>query len=423
MNYLFALLVLCSSFGFSQATPSVTNVQFLPDVLGVEASDIRFPLLSPDGNTLFYERDDSLCFFRFNTDTSSLPCYPYPETFGRLGRYSAPVWSPDSKQVVFTESFFDMFRDSDIWQLDAATGDYTNLTDDGDVHFNISSDTPDPKLLIDYLPTFSPKGELYFFRSRLTDGINEVLGTRFSLELFKFTEAGEAVRVSSLRPQLPVLSVSQPAAISPDGTQIAFIVLPPDFRENTASGVWAQDLATGHRDLVLRLSDVPQTSPEWLSSDYSALPTRLSWTTNNELLISLETPLTQKLGTNTLTLDVMSKTVTPLEDFSLVSQKAFDTSDNLENPLSQVPRAGFVLPEAKTYMYLGSSPDDKTFYLWSRTLPFTASQRSLERTFPANVVSSGETEATLIPGAFDTPPTVSSDGQRVLILGYLLTLE
>jgi hypothetical protein len=403
---------------FSLAQPAITNVQFLPDLLGVD--DPRFPLLSPDGKTIFYKQDTTLCFFEI--DANSNQCHGYPEAFGGLGRYSSPVWSPDSARVVFTESFFDMFRESDVWQLDARTGDYTNLTDDDANDFDPFTREPDPKALIDYLPTFNSQGELYFFRSRLTSAINKVLGEKFSLELFKFTETNEAVRVSSLRPQLPVLSIYQPAAISPDGKQIAFIVLPPSWQDDKASGVWLQDLATGKREQILSLADFPETRPGASTEELPPfLPQQLRWV-NEGLMITTEN-LVRGLSMkgNAFYLELVTKTITPLEDLSSFTPQDIYKETQEPSPFSRVPLRGVILPNNAHYLYIGSSGTGNNYFIWSRSLPLKDEEPQLLGTFP--YLDDDETSTQMMLGGFDTPATVSKDGKRALILGYLLTLE
>jgi hypothetical protein len=409
---LLILLVLGSVF----AQPTISNIQFLPDLLGTSDADIRSPLLSPDGQSIFYESEDSLCLYQIDNDTKE--CFPFPETLERLGRYSPPVWSPDSRRVVFTDDdFFLTLNDSDIWQLDVTNGDISNLTDDGDARFRLTDDNPNPNLLIDYLHTFSPQGELYFFRSRLTEGINEVLGEKFSLELFKFNETGEPVRVSSLRPQLPVMSIYQPAPISPDGKTIALIVTPPDLQDNPNTGIWLQDLATGKREKMLGLQDIPETRPEETEGLSLLTPRRLHWVNHQNLILYVEDygGSFSVMTRNAFYLDLETKTVTPFEDFSKMSQSDLFKDTDAENPMSKLPLAGFVTPDAKHYLYAGGFNTD--YFLWARSLPLNDE--------PAQLLGSlsKDAEFVLTPGALDTPATVSKDGKRALILGYLLTLE
>jgi WD40-like Beta Propeller Repeat len=397
------LLLVCLELSLAQ--PMITNVQPLPDLLGVD--DPRFPLLSPDGSMIFYKQDNDLCFFEIANTTSQ--CYAYPETFGGMGRYSAPVWSPDSTRVVFTESFFDMFRESDLWQLEVATGDYTNLTDDGIRRFDIGNE--DPAMTIDYLPTFSPTGELYFFRSRPTSGINEVLGPRFSLELFKLSATLEAVRVSSLRPQLPIFAVSQPAAISPDGKHIAFIVAPPT-RDDPSAGVWVQDLATGQREHVLPLTSLPELYPAWAEGSAPLLPMHLTWEGNQGLVVHLINPIRSDFfHANSLLLELDTNRVTPLEDFLDVTQEMMDTQDS---PRNHIPQGGFVTSDGAHYLYAHwDAQTDKVFF-WSQPIPFNENATLL------TTVSNLEVMPIEI---LYVPATVSTDGKRALVFGCLLTLE
>lgn len=398
---LWSLLFVCLELSLAQ--PTITSVQFLSDLLGVD--NPRSPLLSPDGNTIFYQQDNTLCFFVIDAETTQ--CYEYTETFGGFGRYSSPLWSPDSSRVLFTESFFDMFRESDLWQLDAKTGEYINLTDDGIDKLRLGDE--DPNALIDYLPTFSPTGELYFFRSRFTRGINEVLGEQFSLELFNLTETLQGVRVSSLRPQLPIYSVFRPAAISPDGKGIAFIVLPNDWRENKATGVWVQQLETGQREHIATLSDFPDMRPDWATERDSSplIPMQLEWLDTEHLLVYFPNNTSRLIGLgNVFVIGVSMLSVTALFDFRAVgkSQNAED-ADKLKESL---PESGFALDGQLIYASYPTSQGQLSF--WSRDHLKTEKAKLLI-----------STDYFLLGGY--TLPTVSNDGKRALIAGNLLTLE
>jgi hypothetical protein len=305
-----------------------------------------------------------------------------------------------------------MFAESDVWQLET-TGNYTNLTQDNTDDFDPFTREPDPKALIDYLPTFSPQGELYFFRSRFTSGINEVLGEKASLELFKFTESGEAVRVSSLRPQLPIWSVYQPAPISPDGQRIAFIVLGPQYPEDPSAGVWLQDLATGQREQILKLSHLPETRPG-KPEELPLIPRQLEWAGNQALILNAEdyTFSSPPMTHNTFYIALETKEITPFENFSALGPTDLYKEDDTESPLYKLPLAGFVTPDAKHYVYVGGFNTE--YFLWSRSLSLNNESAQLLTDLP---------NEPLLPGSLDTSATVSKDGKRALILGYLLTLE
>jgi WD40-like Beta Propeller Repeat len=408
---LWSLLLVCLELSVAQ--PVISSIQFLPELLGVD--NPRFPLLSPDGSTIFYQQDNTLCFF--SIDVEATQCHDYAETFGGFGRYSMPVWSPDSRRVLFTESFFDMFRESDLWQLEATTGEYTNLTDDGIDRMRIGDE--DPATLIDYLPTFSPSGELYFFRSRPTSGINEVLGPRFSLELFKLTETLEAVRVSSLRPQLPIFAVSQPAVISPDGKRIAFIVAPPT-RDDPTAGIWVQDLATGKREQVLSLTGLPETRPGAPSDrDAPMSLTQLAWADLQHLIVYAQSYTdATPMRTNAFYLELDTSTVTPFENLSSLSTADLYKDTGSENPMASLPITGFVTPDGQHYIYAGGFSGTGAYFLWSRSLPLKNEPAKL-----LGALSHDETSTELIPGGFGTATTLSTDGKRALVLGYLLMLE
>ncbi len=405
MKHLFFLFTLLLSSAFAQA-PNITTIHFLPDLLGVDEGDVRFPLLSPDGTIIFYENGGALCLYTL--DAATTQCYAYTEPFGGFGRYSAPVWSPDSSRIIFTESFFDMFRESDLWQLDVTTGKYTNLTDDTIDKMRLGNE--DPNTLIDYLSIFSPTGELYFFRSRPTSGINEVLGERFSLELFKLNELGEAVRVSSLRPQLPIWSVFHSTVISPDGRWMALIVFPQDWQENPLSGVWLQSLETGQRKQVATLRDFPEMRPDWALGQSAGYPWKLEWVNTEHLLVYFQDLSLRStfFDLNVFVLDMNVPSATALFDFRDFGKP--QDSEDWNHVIS--PVTGFVRNGQLIYAHYRQGQ----LSLWSRDALGVGEAELLTTTDTSSYIA--------LPGANGyTHPTVSNDGKRALILGYLLTLE
>src|SRR5690606_15648635 len=87
-------------------------------------------------------------------------------------------WSPASDALVFAERSAQYLVDSDIWRFEIATGELTNLTDDG-VGGGlpiISSEDDTEEFLVDLVPAWSPDGATIAF-SRFTFGADDPIPT------------------------------------------------------------------------------------------------------------------------------------------------------------------------------------------------------------------------------------------------------
>ncbi len=417
MKLLWILTLTLSSLTFAQ---TITNIQALPDILSVRGQEIGFPLLSPDGSMISFDNGIALCIHHL--ETSDTGCYDYPEKFGSLGNYSTLVWSPDNTQIIFTESFFDRFVDCDLWRFELSSTSFSNLTDDGVDNLDLFTDTPDPALRIDYMPYFSTNGELYFLRSQLQGHSDQSLTDRLSLELSKYSpNAIETLKI--LYPKLSLFSIYKTFSMSPDGKKVAFIVLHPDFNENTKdSGIYILDLETNWLTQVFSLDD----SQPFLPEDTRMFPEQLSWVDNKALVIRLlntDNSRFPNLEGHALYLDLQSKQLIPLEDFTDFSlTKALEEPKDDNDLYNRIPKTGLVLPTANAYLYAALDFKKENLFIWSQPLPFTESAQLL-RKIELPDLGYGETETHFFPGMMQTLPSISQDGKRVLIFGYLLTLE
>lgn len=115
-------------------------------------------LLSPDGSRIAILDDDGsteLCIREVETYQET-----FEETCGEIGMDSMNLqgmeWSPDGTALVFTSEPLITGLDSDIWHMDALTGDVSNLTDDGS---GMLADVP-----MDVWPGWTPDGDIIFQR-------------------------------------------------------------------------------------------------------------------------------------------------------------------------------------------------------------------------------------------------------------------
>ncbi|MCC6790391.1 MAG: hypothetical protein IT336_01835, partial [Thermomicrobiales bacterium] len=131
------MLIVCSvlaAVGLPFLSPGAGRAAETPSLVEqrlIEIPDSRIISLSPDGTAIVATSFgiDEICVYereslaqRFCTDLAPL------ESGLRLDDI---VWSPDSAKIVLAEQALVRFTDGDLWVLDAATGELTNLTDDG----------------------------------------------------------------------------------------------------------------------------------------------------------------------------------------------------------------------------------------------------------------------------------------------------
>lgn len=119
-------------------------------------SDLRYLTVSPDGRRMAGIDDGKVCVVQLE-DPAERTCAEDPEE---------PVderniaWSPDSQRLAFTEDFVRLLRESDIWTLDAESGETRDLTEDGP--------QPSPRQealqgVVDLAPTWLPDGSALLF--------------------------------------------------------------------------------------------------------------------------------------------------------------------------------------------------------------------------------------------------------------------
>lgn len=402
--------VISTATAQENSVPTLISAKPVQDILAMDGM-VRYVALSPDGNRIAWldTSGNQLCLMTLAG--AETKCHPFAENLAYLGRYSSLNWSPDSKYIATDESFFDQLVDSDIWIFDTSTNEFVNKTDDS--YYGGFLQMPDTAM-IDYLPTWNPAtNDLYFFRTPYQSDSRAELQIDFhQLPL----ETGEPQLVENFRPQLPVLSVYRPSVISPDGTHIAFLVLPQDFRENPATGVWTYDLSGGALKQVANLADLQSGLPTFADPNKPLMPNFVRWAGNEALVV--ENRDLEGLGLvvlNSYHVDLNTEMVTALVDFSGVAERVdlFSEPENGEPSIKAVsPMAGIVLPDGSGYIYIGTSPGNGEGYLWWKALPPTDDPPTLISRIP---------DFAITPAA-DSTPSISADGQRALLLGYLIEL-
>ncbi len=251
-------LVACGSGGGGNERPdppsaskSAAELQ-VADQREIEVEGGRILSLSPDGGWLAVEKSKSICIY--STDSlAEQVCIPWEG--GGLDWHSF-TWSPDGKQIAFTENFPHFFFDSDLWLMEAESGALNNLTDDGIDRFQFGDEEME-KARIDLAPTWSPDGKtLLFARSTWSGG--DWQGTT----LYKIPAQGGDPK------EVLTASDEEPAAVwyslmwSRDGEKILYTVLgmEPDAPHN---GVWMAEADGENPEHVLGTSD-PDLGPPFL---------------------------------------------------------------------------------------------------------------------------------------------------------------
>lgn len=157
-----------------------------------------YPVWSPDGESIAFVSnvgDYGLYLMDANGENVELL-----HTGGTA--YSYPSWSPDGSYLIFQATFDEVF---DIYQLELATGEITNLTN---------------QERLDNMARYSPSGEFIVFTSDRTFNpyVNtNPLGQSQAYEIYMMNSDGTNSRRLTVNS-----SVDELPSFSPDNSQIAF---------------------------------------------------------------------------------------------------------------------------------------------------------------------------------------------------------
>jgi Tol biopolymer transport system component len=197
--------------------------------------------LSPDGRWLAVIESDSLSLY----DTESLSrraAVTLESVSPALGSFA---WSPDSAHLAFSDDVMRLMVESDLWVLDAESGELTDLTDDGIAGSAIDPEPAGAEPLLDAAPAWSSDGSTLLFSRTpmLADG-------RRRTDLYRISvRGGEAKMVLTVDEQDPLVVWHGLKWVS-DQDKILFSIYgqQPDDPQN---GIWvAKQNATGARQLI-----------------------------------------------------------------------------------------------------------------------------------------------------------------------------
>ncbi len=348
-------ILLLSLFGLILSAQDST-ITFSALTLANSFGETTSMTLSPDGTILAWAQIRTGICVRHLTDDFTT-CTPFPtdaETGDEVDLYdnTSLKWSPDNSMIALTENWTQSFRESDLWLFDVNTLTFTNSTDDAASGSALMLDQQDTPYFLDATPIWSPvAGDLYFFRY-------ERDGRTYSTALYRLPRLGgnfagiiqgesglaqgEPELVTELR-DLPPLSVYDGntfnleggAAISPDGTTLAFLSRPAQAER---SALWLVDLQTGAVTTPLAYANIQGAGlPAWF--ELPMLFSGISWIDDNALLVS-----TSPIGALRNTIEIMlycydlsDDALTPILDLSdAPDEQTFLNSGDYETPRSAV---------------------------------------------------------------------------------------
>jgi dipeptidyl aminopeptidase/acylaminoacyl peptidase len=231
------------------AIPSPSNEPTFVELREIEIPGARIVSGSPDGRWIAAVRParvphESLCVYAVET-LEERSC-------SQTGTRSAGVrpadvaWSPDGSRLAFSEDLATTASDGDLWLMDAATGQLTNLDDDGFTGGipRRGQGTPEDIVTLPLSPAFSSDGRrIAYSRSLLVDG--EFAGNDIAVVA---VGGGAPERLARVSDGSEVLVVSGYLGWAPDDGAVYHSVHGTEAPD--ADGVWAVDTRTGERRQV-----------------------------------------------------------------------------------------------------------------------------------------------------------------------------
>lgn len=245
LNRLLVLSLLLLAFPTTLRANSATVEPFAPE--GVAA----LVAYSPDGRLAVGSPDHGgreLCIYAVPS-AEVVSCVDLSDRFVRFDFYDV-AWSPDSSRIAFSHRALTLLDDGDIWIMDTATGELTNVTDDGFEGrlLGEQAQTFEGRIYVDVLPRWSPDGRSLAFSRTIWSAVSELRPT----ELWVLdVETGESRRVAAVAGEPGALLFG--LAWAPDGETIYATRFGRD-PESRAHGIWAYDPVSGEAEQLLRQS-------------------------------------------------------------------------------------------------------------------------------------------------------------------------
>jgi hypothetical protein len=383
--------------------------------------DRRSAVISPDGTRIaWYDPgvDDYGAVCDITLATNTVGCGIVPRDFDSRPEYVR--WSPDSRYITFTQEWVRTLGEPDLWVYDTTTQTVTNLTDDNISRLSFGGESREGEsagpLWVEMAYTWGQDGNVYFVRTDAPDAADLDIS---STGLYRIAPTGgEATLVRDLGGIVSRFSVYQIGSfdlngslvVSPDATQIAFVVRPID-RDDPNAGVWVMPLsAEGEALQILTPADFTTGLPSNIDPDVSPLMlSGLAWAPDqNGLFVYLTNPITpREVPSLIYHYGFADGSLSVLQDFSAYTTGNIQEADPATGraPSADAPRAAVMSPDGSTPLVIQGGADDDHLRLSS--LPLDGEPQVLLE-FPIDLFA---------PVA---STSVAADG-KLLMLGVLFT--
>ncbi len=389
--------------------------------IGSDELDLHGAVISPSGSLMASPIGRRFCVYAFAAQT--LDCVSMPDSLTSL----APrlVWSPDERMIAMHEDFYRFLFEPDIWLFDVENRQFIHRTDDDAQGSWPTLQAP----LLDWLPTWHPQGDLYFFRTAnlQTTELYRIraseLRSSSSPELIPRTMRWLTQPAYGSVYDLGFNGLSGVSAFSPNGTQLALVVRPPQIND-PFSGVWIIRPESGTARQVVTRSQLTKGLPAYMS-DALFTVTALSWVSDEELIISAELPdpgPENPLFSMLYRVSIRTGELTPIVDFSDVP----DAASLVEIPEGRTGRL-FDQPIAPVIVQRPLAEDptivQEVLLTFNREIPSSRYGLTIFALPTGEQVGRDE-----IPYDRPRPSFIYSAGTdgsvvRAIMFGYLLTLE
>ena len=195
-------------------------------------------ILSPDGKMIVINKETELCLYTISDRKQN--CV---KPKARIEQ-SSLNWSPDSRQLVFTDAFLQALLESDVWVMDAASGKLSDLTDDG-IEGVLKPNEAARSATIDVAPTWtSDSKQIIFVRY---DSINA--STKPALYRIN-TTGGSPTKLGDLTTG-PQAYATANLSLAMNGKQLAYNVI-NSKNDQANNGVWLSDVSGGNAKQLLK---------------------------------------------------------------------------------------------------------------------------------------------------------------------------
>lgn len=239
-----------------------------------EASWIRYPALSPDGNWITFSYGGDLWLAPVGSEnTTRASLLTTHEGYER-----SPVWSSDSKHIAFCADWYGQF---DVFVTSVERAPARRLT------FHSSDDTP---------TSFTPDGRSILFSSARVDGVQARIGTTFLPELYRISVEGGM-------PELVLTTTAEYAQYNPDGNLLVYQDrkgYEDEWRKHHVSSVtrdlWVWDPGTGEHTKITDFRGEDR-NPVWLADGETIVFLSEKGGTFNVWQTSIEDPKKSKVLT------------------------------------------------------------------------------------------------------------------------------